>query len=119
MTSTYVKKHHLLTKLIGKRIAQIRKEQNISQEELALKTKSMLSFNTISVLERGLGDPKISTLYEISSVFNISLSELLNIENPDINQQPDFDQQIEKLLKIIRKMDKEKLETAIRLLDVL
>ncbi len=117
--SIYTKKYHPLTHTIGKRVAQIRKAQGIGQEDLASKTKHTLSFNTISVLERGLGDPKISTLYEIASVLKISLSDLLDIENPEIKKQPEFLQNLEKGTQLLKKMTPEQLKTAIKLLEVL
>ena len=117
--SIYTKKYHILTHVIGKRVAQLRKAQGIGQEELALKTENMLSFNTISILERGLGDPKISTLYEIASVLKITLSELLDIENPELKKQPEVKQDLEKANQLLKKMNHEQLKTAIKLLEVL
>lgn len=66
---------------VGRRIASIRKEKAISQEELAAKCERVV--NTISNLERGIGDPKISTLKRIAKSLDTSLLAILDVE--DVN----------------------------------
>lgn len=61
---------------IGERIAELRKQKNLSQQELA--NKLNVSNKTISKWERGNGTPDVDTLIKLSKVFNISLDEFIN-----------------------------------------
>ena len=63
---------------IGRKIAKLRKAQHLSQEEFAEKSGKMV--NTISKIERGIGDPKITTLRDIASGSDIDLLELLAMD---------------------------------------
>lgn len=60
---------------LGKKIAVLRKEKRFSQEELADISGKMI--NTISNIERGLADPKITTLMALAKALNVSLQDLL------------------------------------------
>ncbi len=61
-------------KSFGKRIATLRKRQGYSQEEFAEATGKMI--NTISNIERGLADPKFTTLNAIANTLNVNISDL-------------------------------------------
>jgi transcriptional regulator with XRE-family HTH domain len=63
---------------IGKRVAQLRKQNGISQAELAGKIDS--EKQNISRLERGMVNPGIFFLSKIAQAFQISLSELLDFD---------------------------------------
>jgi transcriptional regulator with XRE-family HTH domain len=56
----------------------LRKAQHLSQEEFAEKSGKMV--NTISKIERGIGDPKITTLRDIALGLDIDLLELLALD---------------------------------------
>ncbi|MGN0520335.1 MAG: helix-turn-helix domain-containing protein [Candidatus Fimenecus sp.] len=60
---------------IGALIAQIRKEKNLTQKELA--ERLHISDKTVSKWETGRGAPDISSLEALSAVLGISVSELL------------------------------------------
>ncbi len=60
---------------IGKKIMEIRKEHNLSQEELA--NMFFVTRQTISSWENGKSYPDIETIIKISDKFNISLDKLL------------------------------------------
>lgn len=60
---------------IGKRIAEIRKAQHISQMELAEMTD--LSISYISHIETAKKKPSIETLIKIVNALNITMDELL------------------------------------------
>ncbi len=60
---------------IGKKIMEIRKGKNISQQELAL--KSDLSQPFISHLEQDKRSPTINTLYKIANGLDIPLKDFL------------------------------------------
>lgn len=103
-----------LLKSLGQRIAMLRKQKNISQEEFAEKSGKMI--NTISNIERGLTDPKISTLVALANALDVEPAYLLSeafhkIQAPQediieiLKQQntktlKDVLKQIERLLKI-------------------
>lgn len=71
--------------MTGKQIKKIRQEANLTQEEFGKKifhTKS-----TISKWENNIQTPDIKTLKEISKVFGVELSELLNdADSPTVNE---------------------------------
>ena len=60
---------------VGKLIQKLRKEQKLTQQELA--DKLGVSPKTISKWETGGGLPDISFLKKISEIFNITIEELL------------------------------------------
>ena len=71
-----------MLKNLGRRIAYLRKQQGMSQEDFAEASGKMI--NTISNIERGLSDPKISTLVSISNALNTSIEELVSNITKDI-----------------------------------
>ena len=64
---------------IGSRIKKYREEQNISQEELALKI--FVSRQTISNWENDMGEPPYETLKKICKYFEVSADFLLGLED--------------------------------------
>lgn len=67
----------------GSFLAQLRKEQNMTQAELA--SKLQVTDKAVSRWERGIGLPDISTLEPLSEALHITVSELLRSEK--LNQQ--------------------------------
>lgn len=67
-------------KQIGKKIINLRKENNMTQMELA--DKLGISFQAVSNWERGNTMPDISKLPELAEIFHISVDELLNGKAP-------------------------------------
>lgn len=64
---------------IGQRIKTIRTQKKISQRDLAYLIDSEKS--NISVMENGKNNFKLSTLYKIAKALDVSISELIDIEN--------------------------------------
>ncbi len=64
--------------LLGKRIAEIRKSLNLSQENFA--EKIGISRNSLSLIERGINFPAGSSIDKIHKNFNIPYSELFNFD---------------------------------------
>lgn len=66
-------------KLLGKRIKELRKSKNLTQEKLA----ELVGFepNHITKIEAGIHFPQPEKLDLIANVFDISLSELFNFEH--------------------------------------
>ena len=61
---------------LGKKIAELRKKNNLSQEELA--DKVGVARQTISKWEIGDTTPDINQVKIISKIFNISIDELVD-----------------------------------------
>lgn len=59
---------------IGRKIALFRKLKGLNQFDLASEAGKMI--NTISNIERGIADPRLSTLLAIMNVLDISLADL-------------------------------------------
>ena len=68
---------------IGKFIAELRKEKNLTQEELA--SKLGITKNAVSKWERGLSLMDISLLKPLCEELGVSITELLNGERIDNN----------------------------------
>ena len=63
---------------IGKLIYKLRKENNMTQLQLAQQMN--ISDKTVSKWERGLGCPDLSLLTDLSKIFNIDIEKLLSGE---------------------------------------
>jgi transcriptional regulator with XRE-family HTH domain len=61
--------------VFGKVLKQVRKEKNISQEQLAF--DSNLDRSYISKLETGVYQPSISTIFSISQALGVKMSDLI------------------------------------------
>jgi transcriptional regulator with XRE-family HTH domain len=57
---------------IGERLRALREERNISMRSLA--TRSGLSANALSMIERGKASPSVSTLYKLAEALGISIT---------------------------------------------
>ncbi len=66
----------------GEFIAELRKEQNLTQKDLA--SKLNVSDKAISRWETGKGFPDIDSLHALSKFFGITINELLAGENAEI-----------------------------------
>ena len=93
---------------IGRRIAFLRKTRGVSQEELAARCERVA--NTISNLERGLGDPKISTLKKIAQSLDVSLLAILDVD--EINgsdYKKSNENTINRIIALLKKLDENTL----------
>lgn len=57
---------------VGTRLKELREQRNISMRSLA--TKSGLSANALSMIERGKTSPSVSTLYKLADALGISIT---------------------------------------------
>jgi transcriptional regulator with XRE-family HTH domain len=64
-----------MRKLVGRNAARIRKEKNLTQEQLA--ERCGLSQQYLSGLERGRRNPTIVTLYELANALSVSHVDLV------------------------------------------
>ena len=74
---------------IGRLIAELRKKQGLTQQQLA--DKLNLSNKTISKWESGSGSPDISNLPLLAEVLEISVDELLNGELKQLKSDANLD----------------------------
>ena len=73
---------------IGKFIADLRKEQNMTQLDLA--TKLGITDRAVSKWENGRGMPDLSLLKPLCEILSISINELLNGERITIDETPEI-----------------------------
>ncbi|MBQ7153462.1 MAG: helix-turn-helix domain-containing protein, partial [Clostridia bacterium] len=71
--------------LIGKKIKHMRRERDLTQEELAAHLG--ISFQSISKWERGDGYPDITMLPALANYFKISIDELLGIKELEMKER--------------------------------
>ena len=84
---------------LGKRIASLRKEKNLKQEDLAQMLN--ISPQAISKRENDLTCPDISILPELSKILNVSIDELL-IGKKELNDVKRIPQEERKEVKDIK-----------------
>lgn len=113
------KKKNELTILIGKRISLLRKSLGLSQQDIEDKSslingEKSVKYRTLSLIEQGYGEPKITTLYEISKTLNISLPYLL-----DFSQENEATDVQMKSVEIFKRMDNKTQEIALKILSAL
>jgi len=99
---------------LGKRIAVLRKQKRLSQEEFAEVSGKMI--NTISNVERGLSDPKITTLLSFANALNVPVQDLLT----DISTQnkPHSDT-LKTITRLLEGQDEKTLKTALKQIEAL
>jgi transcriptional regulator with XRE-family HTH domain len=61
-------------KALGNRIAAVRRERGITQEQLAEKTG--FTSITIGYIEQGRRSPRVATLFKIAECLNVSIADL-------------------------------------------
>ena len=65
---------------VGERIAQLRRDSNLSQEDLA--AELFVTRQALSKWERGASAPSIDTLIEMSRRFSVSVEYILCLDEP-------------------------------------
>ena len=66
--------HQRIRLQIASKIRKLRKEKSWTVEELA--EKAGLSKSSLNYIERGISDPKLSSLFNISKALGLSLPDL-------------------------------------------
>ena len=61
---------------IGERLRELREARNISMRALA--TRSGLSANALSMIERGRASPSVSTLYKLADALGVSITSFFS-----------------------------------------
>src|SRR5208337_595878 len=93
-------------KIIGIRIAVLRKERDITQARLAELIN--VTTETVSRLERGVSIPSLQTLENISQALNVSLKELFDFE-PRRVKQDSVEKEINRIVTFLRSMKEEEI----------
>ena len=104
-----------ILKILGKRIATLRKQQGMNQEEFADVSGKMI--NTISNIERGLSDPKVTTLLSLAQALNVPVDMLFN----DTEQQPieELPESVQAILKLVKDQDSHTLRVIQKQIEAL
>lgn len=74
MSSNNKKQKHELTKVVSKRIREVRKEKQFTQQELAEKAGLHLTY--VGHLEIGKYHPSVFVLWKIAKVLEVDLDSL-------------------------------------------
>lgn len=87
-----------ITQATARRIRSLRKQKEVSQEELALRA----GINTVyyGQIERGQKCPTVDTLYKIAIALEIPLHDLLRFDSPPISSE-NVNTYVEQLIKRI------------------
>jgi len=105
-----------IEKLIGEQVAKIRREREITQEQLAELVG--VATETISRLERGVSIPSLKTLTKISQALHISLRDLFDLEYPQKSVSA-IEKESMKLLAYLKTKKPDDIKMCYRILKVL
>ena len=100
-----------ITQATAERIRFLRRQKDISQEELALRA----GINAVyyGQLERGLKCPTIDTLYKIAKGLEISLSELFRFEAASYSAKNNAD----RVEQLIKRIPESKVEQVLKIFE--
>jgi quercetin dioxygenase-like cupin family protein/DNA-binding transcriptional regulator YiaG len=68
--------HDAISVNVGERLRELREARNISMRALA--TRSGLSANALSMIERGRASPSVSTLYKLAEALGVSITSFFS-----------------------------------------
>lgn len=71
----------MVEKALGKRIAKLRKDKELSQEQLAANTDYSVEF--ISLVERGINAPSVAGLEKIAVALGVEIKDLFDFGQGD------------------------------------
>ncbi len=95
---------------IGERITQLRKQLNLSQDELAKKAE--VSRTIIGNYERNTNTPSIEVLIKLAKVFNVSVDFIIGE-----GELSTFDKDLLKRIEDIEKLDQDTKQHLFFLID--
>ena len=93
----------------------MRKQKAFSQEEFAVRSGKMI--NTISNIERGISDPKITTLLSFAQTLEVPLKTLIENDQPDLKET--YSELITQITNILRKQDEHTLKIVLKQIKAL
>ncbi len=95
---------------IGSKIIQLRKDNNLSQSQLA--NKIGVSRTIVGNYERGTNSPSVEILLKIANTFNVSVDFIIGESNLS-----SYDKEILKRIEDIEKLDEETKKNLFFLID--
>lgn len=101
-----------LSTALGRRVRELRRQRNISQEELGY--KASISAAHLGQIERGLKKPTVETLGRIASALGISVSELFHFDAPLPDQLPS--ETLDKINAYLLSMSEEQQKDILKLI---
>ena len=99
----------------GYRIRDLRVQQNLSQEQLALKAEMNPAY--LGQLERGLKSPTIYTLYRVTRALNVSLSHFFAFDR--LYALPEDKTNLQELSKVLESVNPKKADEFIKAMIML
>jgi transcriptional regulator with XRE-family HTH domain len=99
--------------LLGRRIRELRKARNLTQEQFGERTG--INYKYLGAVERGQENPTVKVLERIARVLRVELRELFVFEH----LEPDSKTLKRRIIQLIEGNDREKLETTLKLLSAL
>lgn len=75
------KEYQLFITKLGLKVSHYRRLANMTQEELSEKVNMSLNFIAQLEAPSSLYAPSLKSLYKISSVFGVSINELVDVKN--------------------------------------
>lgn len=93
----------------------MRKQKAFSQEEFAERSGKMI--NTISNIERGISDPKITTLLSFAQTLEVPLEALIENDQPDLKET--YSELITQITNILKKQDEHTLKIVLKQIKAL
>ena len=95
-------------RMLAKNIRTLRKEHNMSQDELAQKLQKK-SYTTIQKWESGVSEPSVSDVYRMAELFGMSMSEMVN-ENIETMSPKE-----KELIAVFKKLNEENKDKLLRI----
>lgn len=84
---------------LGTKIAKLRKEQNMTQQELA--NKLNITDKAVSKWERNISYPDITSISKLAKILNVDSSELIDLCKKENPYQKDTNKLIDTILIVI------------------
>ncbi|CAM4027694.1 helix-turn-helix transcriptional regulator [Paenibacillus alkaliterrae] len=97
-----------ILRMVGDKIREYRKAIGLSQEELG--ERADVHYTYIGGLERGQRNISLANLYKISNSLGISISELVDIDNPKSHDAKDM--VIEGILNLLSELNEDEVKMA-------
>lgn len=100
---------------IGNNIKRIREQKGLSQKEV--NTELGLDKSSYSKLEKETREVKISELIKLSSLFNMSVTDIINYEGDIPSEVTIEDKSAIEQMKLIGQLDEDDKQTIFKLID--
>lgn len=97
----------------GENLKKLRKQENISQEELA--SRINVSRQSVSKWETGESYPEMNNLLELCKIFHCKINDLVNDKIKDINS---LDNDVRKEIEVLKEKEKNKMRTLSKFIAV-